>query len=53
MSKVFSPEKAAELIPDGACVAWATATLCGFAEEVAIAMQKRFLATGHPRDLFV
>ncbi|OPZ75009.1 MAG: Acetate CoA-transferase YdiF [Firmicutes bacterium ADurb.Bin456] len=53
MSKVVSPEKAAGLIPDGACVAWTTATLCGFAEEVAIAMQKRFLATGHPRDLFI
>lgn len=53
MSKVISPEKAAELIPDGACVAWTTATLCGFAEEVAGAMQKRFLATGHPKNLFI
>ncbi len=53
MSKVISPEKAAELIQDGACVAWTTASLCGFAEEVAIAMQKRFLTTGHPRDLFI
>lgn len=53
MSKVISPERAAELIPDGACVAWTTATLCGFAEEVAYAMQKHFLATGHPKNLFI
>ncbi|HBC91488.1 MAG TPA: acyl CoA:acetate/3-ketoacid CoA transferase [Pelotomaculum sp.] len=53
MSKVITPEQAAALIPDGACVAWTTAGLCCFAEEMAIAMQKRFLETGHPRDLWI
>ncbi len=53
MSKVVTPEQAVEAIKDGDCVAWTTAGLCGFAEEVAIALQKRFLATGHPRDLFI
>ena len=53
MSKVISAEKVAELIKDGSTVAWTTAGLCGFPEEVATAIEKRFLETGHPRDLFL
>ncbi len=53
MSKVIPAEKVAELIKDGSCVAWTTAGLCGFAEEVAGAIEKSFLETGHPRDLFL
>ncbi len=53
MSKVISAEKVAQLIKDGSCVAWTTAGLCGFAEEVAGAIEKSFLETGHPRDLFL
>ena len=53
MSKVISAQQAAELIKDGSTVVWTTAGLCGFAEEVASAIEKRFLDTGHPRDLFL
>lgn len=53
MSKVISAQQAAELIKDGSTVAWTTAGLCGFAEEVASAIEKRFLDTGHPRDLLL
>jgi len=52
MSKVITPQQAAELIKDGATISWTTAGLCGFPEELAIALEKRFLETGHPRDLF-
>ncbi len=51
MSKVITAQRAAELIQDGATVAWTTAGLCGFAEEVATAIEERFLATGRPRNL--
>ncbi|BAF59722.1 MAG: acyl CoA:acetate/3-ketoacid CoA transferase [Pelotomaculum sp.] len=53
MSKIITAEQAAELIQDGMCIAWTTAGLCGFAEEVASAIEKRFLETGHPRDLML
>ncbi|WP_041584621.1 acyl CoA:acetate/3-ketoacid CoA transferase [Syntrophus aciditrophicus] len=53
MSKVISAEKAAELIKDGTTVAWTTSVLSGFAEEMAIAIEKRFLETGAPRDLTI
>lgn len=51
MSKVISAQQAAELIKDGTTVAWTTASMCGFAEEVAMAIEKRFLETGAPRNL--
>ncbi len=52
MAKVITAEQAAELFKDGMNVAWTTTGLCGFCEEVAIAVEKRFLETGHPRNLF-
>ena len=51
MSKVISAQQSAELIKDGATVAWTTAGLCNFAEEVASAIEARFLETGHPRGI--
>ena len=51
MEKVISAQKSAELIKDGATVAWTTAGLCSFCEEVASAIEERFLATGHPKNL--
>ncbi len=53
MSKVISAEKVAGLINDGATIAWTTAGLCGFAEQVATAIEDRFKETGHPKDLFL
>jgi propionate CoA-transferase len=53
MSKVITAQQAAEVIKDGSTVAWTTAGLCGFAEEVAAGIEKNFLETGHPRDLLL
>lgn len=50
-SKVISAEQAAALIPDGATIGSSTMGLTGWPEEVAIAIENRFLATGHPRDI--
>ncbi len=50
-SKVISAQQAAELIKDRATVAWTTASMCGFGEEVAAAIEERFLKTGTPRNL--
>ncbi|MDD4766325.1 MAG: acyl CoA:acetate/3-ketoacid CoA transferase [Desulfotomaculaceae bacterium] len=52
MSKIISPEQAAALVKDGAHVSWTTAGLCGFPEELAIALENRFMETGHPKDLW-
>lgn len=51
MSKVISAKQSAELIKDGTTVAWTTAGLCGFPEEVASAIEERFLETGCPKNL--
>jgi propionate CoA-transferase len=51
MSKVVSAQQAAELIKDGTTLAWTTASMSGFAEEVASAIETRFLETGYPRNL--
>ncbi|TDO99602.1 acyl CoA:acetate/3-ketoacid CoA transferase [Marinomonas balearica] len=51
MSKIISLEKAAELIPDNASVAWSTIGMSFFAEAVAKSVEQRFLETGHPQNL--
>jgi propionate CoA-transferase len=51
MAKVISAEQAAALIRDGATVAAAAAGLSGWAEEVAQAIESRYLETGHPKDI--
>lgn len=51
MGKVISAKEAAELIPDGATVANTSMTICGFAEEIAIAVEARFKETGHPKNI--
>ena len=49
--KVYSVEEAIELIKDGATLG--ITGFVGFAhpEEISVALEKKFLATGHPRDL--
>jgi len=49
--KIITPKEAAELIPDGATIATAAFGLAGWPEEVALAMEERFLKTGHPANL--
>ncbi|MCL6480020.1 MAG: acyl CoA:acetate/3-ketoacid CoA transferase [Peptococcaceae bacterium] len=51
MSKVRTAEQIVDMIKDGATVAVSCIGLAGFAEEVAVAIEKRFLETGHPRNL--
>jgi propionate CoA-transferase len=53
MSKIITADQAAMLIEDGMTVAFGTMGLAGWAEEVAIAVEKRFLETGHPKNLNV
>jgi propionate CoA-transferase len=51
MSKVISATSATALIKDGATVATTCLGLAGWPEELAIAMEKGFLAAGHPAKL--
>ncbi len=49
--KVVSAEEAVRLIRDGDVVATDGFVGIGFAEEIALALEQRFLTTGRPRDL--
>src|SRR3954471_1839578 len=51
MSKLLDPRAAAALIPDGATVYLGGLAMMGFAEELAKAIEARFLETGAPRGL--
>ncbi len=51
MSKVITAQEAAALIKDGATVGASTQGLSGWAEEIAIGIEERFLETGHPKDI--
>ena len=49
--KVVSPEEAVRVIREGDTVATGGFVGIGFAEEIAVALEKRFLETGEPRNL--
>jgi propionate CoA-transferase len=51
MSKVITAQQAAMLIKDGATVGASVQGLSGWAEEIAIAIEDRFLDSGHPKDI--
>lgn len=51
MSKVVSAERAIEAIKNGSTLATEGFVGIGFPEELAIALEKRFLETGEPKDL--
>ena len=53
MPKIITAEEAAKLFKDEMTVAYGSMGLAGWAEEVARAVEKRFLETGHPRNLNV
>lgn len=50
-SKVITAAEAAAMIQDGATIASTAFALAGWAEEIALAIEERFLKNGHPRDL--
>lgn len=51
MSKVITAPEAAKLIKDGVTLGASTQGLAGWAEEIAIAIEERFLETGHPKNI--
>lgn len=51
MSKVITAQQAAMLIEDGATIGASTQGLAGWAEEIAIAIEDRFLDSGHPKNI--
>jgi propionate CoA-transferase len=51
VSKVMSVEQALHMIPDGATVAVEGFVGAGHPEEITSALEKRFVETGHPRNL--
>ena len=50
-SKIFTAEEAVADIQDGAVIAVNGFIMSGAADELLAALEKRFLETGHPRDL--
>lgn len=53
MSKIITAAEAAALIEDGMTVAFGAMGLAGWAEEIGQAVERRFLETGHPKNLNV
>jgi propionate CoA-transferase len=53
LSKVITAQQAAGLIKDNVTLGIATIGLTGWPDEIAEAIQNRFLETGHPRDMFL
>jgi propionate CoA-transferase len=51
VSKITSVDQVAKLIPDGATVGVVGFAMMGWAEEVGEAIEKRFLATGEPKNI--
>ncbi|SMD05533.1 acyl CoA:acetate/3-ketoacid CoA transferase [Sporomusa malonica] len=53
MAKFISAEQVIKYIKDGSTIYTPGITLGGFAEEVALEIEKSFLETGYPRDLTI
>lgn len=51
MSKLKTPAAIAGMIPDGATIAASGMGLAGWNEEMALAIEERFLKSAHPRDI--
>ncbi|MFQ8760936.1 MAG: CoA-transferase [Intestinimonas sp.] len=49
--KIIPSSQVGRLIPDGASVLLTGITLCGYAEEAFLQIERSFLDCGHPRDL--
>lgn len=53
MSKVTTAKEAAQLIKDNVTLGIATIGMTGWPDELAEAIQQRFLETGHPKNMFL
>lgn len=53
MSKIINPEEAATLIEDGSTIGISIMGLAGWPEEIAKAVEERYLETGFPQELTV
>jgi len=51
LAKVITVKEAAELFVDGDIILGASFGMSGWPEEIGQAIEKRFLETGHPRDM--
>ena len=51
MAKFITAKEAAELIQDGAVLGSAVQGMTGWPEEIGLAIEKRFLETGHPANI--
>lgn len=51
MAKIITVKEAAELIQDGAVLGSAVQGMTGWPEEIGLAIEKRFLETGHPAGI--
>ena len=51
MSKVISAEQAVGLIKDGSTLGFSALLISGFAEDMAVTIEKKFQETGHPANL--
>ena len=51
MAKIISVKEAAGLVQDGAVIGSAVQGMCGWPEEIGIAIEKRFMETGHPANI--
>jgi propionate CoA-transferase len=51
MAKIISAEEAAKMFFDGCCVVGVSFGTEGWPEEVGLAVEKRFLETGHPNSM--
>lgn len=53
MSKLIDLDEVVALIKDGATVGASALAMAGWPETIAVAMEKRFLETGHPAGLTI
>lgn len=51
MAKIITVQEAAELVQDGAVLGSAVQGMTGWPEEIGLAIEKRFLETGHPAGI--
>ena len=51
MAKIITVKEAAELVQDGAVIGSAVQGMTGWPEEIGLAIENRFMETGHPSGI--